>query len=349
MLIIEYLDETADVYDITVDLNHNFFANGILVHNCTEVSLPVKPINNVLDESGEVATCILSALNWGKFKNPEDMQKYCELSVRALDLLIDYQMYPIPAAELSTKARRSLGVGIINYAYWLAKNGMKYDDSALVETDKWMQHMSYYLIKASNDLAKEVGACSKSNETMYSLGVLPIDTRKDTIDTVVPYVEYLDWQTLRDDCKQYGIRNSVLMAIAPTESSAVVSNATNGIEPPRAFVTTKISKNAIMKQVVPEITKLKNKYDLLWDQKNPEGYLKLVAVMQKYLDQSISVNTSYNPKRYQDGKIPTSELLKHIILSYRLGLKSLYYNNTNDSQGEEKPEDLDAICETCSI
>lgn len=198
MLKIEWLsdDETEDVYDITVEGNHNFFANGVLVHNCQEVLLPTKPIENVSDEHGEVATCILSALNWGKFSKPEDMERYCKIAVRALDALIDYQEYPLPSAKNSTKNRRFLGIGIINYAYWLAKNNMKYDESAFIATDKWMQHMSYYLIAASNELAKEFGACVKSDETMYAKGILPIDTYKTTVDELVVPVQYLDWEAL---------------------------------------------------------------------------------------------------------------------------------------------------------
>lgn len=346
--------DTGRIYIMNVDHCNGHsgfnpkFAPIKMSNLCQEILINTSPITNVSDENGEVATCILSALNWGKFSKPEDMEKYCKIAVRALDTLIDYQTYPLPSAENSTKNRRSLGVGIINYAYWLAKNGMRYDETAFVDTDKWMQHMSYYLIKASNELAKEFGACAKSNETMYAQGVLPIDTYKDSVDELVAMTEYLDWESLRNDCKEYGIRNSVLMAIAPTESSSLTSNATNGIEPPRSLITTKLSKNSIMKQVVPEIGKLKNKYDLLWEQKSPDGYLKLMAIMQKYIDQSISTNTSYTPSNYPDGKIPMSVLMSDLVMAYKYGLKTLYYNNTHDMQGEEI-DDMDAICETCSI
>ena len=257
------------------------------------------------------------------------------MAVRALDELLDYQEYPVNAARFATMEHRPLGVGIINLAYWLAKNGLKYSDgSALAKLDEYAEAWSYYLIKASVDLAKEKGACLNVHETKYSLGIVPIDTRKTDVDSLVPHVERMDWNSLREDMKKYGIRNATLMALMPSETSAQVANATNGIEPPRAYVSIKQSKDGVLKQVVPEFKKLKKNYELLWDQKSPMGYLQICAVLQKYIDQAISVNTSYNPKFYPDEKIPMSELLQHLLFFYKTGGKNLYYFNTNDGAGE---------------
>lgn len=328
---------------------------------CTEINLPTKPLNDVNDPNGEIALCTLSAINWGVFRDPEDMEKACTLAVRGLDALLSYQDYPILAAQLATENRRPLGVGIINLAYWLAKNDLSYSDPrALAEIDRWAQHWSYYLIKASANLAKEFGACPKSNETRYGDGILPVDTYKREVDELVPHQDAVDWAGLREQLKQTGIRNSTLMALMPAETSAQISNATNGVEPPRSYVSIKQSKDGVLKQVVPEFRRLKNKYELLWDQKSPEGYLKIMAVLQKYIDQGISVNTSYNPQHYEDEKIPMSEMLKHLVLFYRLGGKQLYYCNVNDGQGEididklnQSVEDVDLsdgeACDSCTI
>jgi ribonucleoside-diphosphate reductase alpha chain len=302
---------------------------------CCEITLPTKPLNDVHDANGEIALCTLSAINWGVFRDPEDMEKACTLSVRGLDALLSYQNYPIIAAQMATEARRPLGVGIINLAYWLAKNDLSYSDpAALPVVDRWAQHWSYYLIKASADLAKEFGACPKNNETKYSDGILPVDTYKSEVDELVPHKDCVDWAGLRDQLKQTGIRNSTLMALMPAETSAQISNSTNGVEPPRSYVSIKQSKDGVLRQVVPEYRRLKNKYELLWDQRSPEGYLKIMAILQKYIDQGISVNTSYNPQFFDDEKIPMSEMLKHMIMFYKYGGKQLYYFNTYDGSGE---------------
>jgi ribonucleoside-diphosphate reductase alpha chain len=302
---------------------------------CAEIDLPTKPLNNLFDDQGRIALCTLSAINWGNIKDTKDFEKPCTLAVRGLDALLSYQDYPVLAAEIATREHRPLGVGIINLAYWLAKHDFKYsDNSSLVKLDEYMEAMSFHLIKASMELAKEQGACEKVEETKYGKGIVPIDTRKKEIDELVPHVERMPWDRLRADLKQYGIRNATLMALMPAETSAQIANATNGIEPPRSLISIKQSKHGVLKQVVPEFRKLRNKYELLWDQRSPEGYLNICAVLQKYVDQGISVNTSYNPQYYEDEKIPMSELLRHMLLFYKYGGKQLYYNNTYDGQGE---------------
>ncbi len=333
---------------------------------CCEIDLPTKPLTDLNDATGEIALCTLSAINWGVFKTPEEMEKACTLAVRGLDALLSYQNYPVLAAAYATQNRRPLGVGIINLAYWLAKNDFTYSDpSCLPELDRWAQHWSYYLIKASADLAEEFGACPKSNETKYHEGVLPVDTYKREVDELVDPVDHVDWKGLREQLKATGIRNSTLMALMPAETSAQISNSTNGVEPPRSYISVKQSKHGALKQVVPEFRRLKNKYELLWDQKSPEGYLKIMSILQKYIDQGISVNTSYNPSYYEDDKVSMSDLLKHIVMFYKYGGKQLYYNNTHDGQGEidvdrdvkdsvevdNSPEqyDDDDDCDSCKI
>ena len=328
---------------------------------CQEIDLPTKPLSHIFDEEGEISLCTLSAINWGVIKSLSDFERIGRLAVRGIDALLDYQRYPVLAAELSTMKRRPIGIGIINFAYWMAKNDMTYTNPNLDLIDEWAEAWSYYLIKASVELAKEQGACSGSNETKYGQGIVPIDTRKLDIDELVEYKERMDWDSLREDLKTYGIRNSTLMALMPAETSAQISNSTNGIEPPRNYVSVKLSKHGALKQVVPGIHKLKNKYELLWDQTSPEGYLKIVAVLQKYIDQGISVNTSYNPVFYEDEKIPMSVMLQHLIMFYKYGGKQLYYFNTYDGQGEldaskmvseELPLselDDDAACDSCVI
>jgi ribonucleoside-diphosphate reductase alpha chain len=302
---------------------------------CCEIDLPTRPLDDVNDPNGEIALCTLSAINWGVFRDPEDMERACTLAVRGLDALLSYQNYPILAAQIATQNRRPLGVGIINLAYWLAKNDLSYTDPrALPVVDRWAQHWSYYLIKASVDLAAEYGACPKSNETKYHDGVLPVDTYKREVDELVPHQDCVDWEGLRERLREHGIRNSTLMALMPAETSAQISNSTNGVEPPRSYVSVKQSKDGVLRQVVPEYRRLKNRYELLWNQKSPEGYLNIMAVLQKYIDQGISVNTSYNPQHYEDEKIPMSEMLKHLIMCYKYGLKQLYYFNTYDGSGE---------------
>lgn len=302
---------------------------------CAEIDLPTVPLRDVNDEDGRIALCTLSAINWGNVKSPHDFEKMCRLAVRGLDALLSYQNYPILAARLATEEFRPLGIGIINFAYFLAKNDVSYSDPrALPLVDEYAEAWSYYLIKASADLAEEQGACTRWRDLKSAKGVLPVDTRKADIDELVPYQERMPWADLREQVQRTGQRNATLMALMPAETSAQISNATNGIEPPRSYVSVKGSKHGQLKQVVPEYRRLKNRYELLWDQTNPEGYLKLCAVLQKYIDQGISVNTSYNPQHYADEKIPMSEMLQHLIMCYKYGLKQLYYFNTFDGQGE---------------
>ena len=329
---------------------------------CCEIDLPTKPLESAEDVNGEISLCTLSAINWGLINEPKEFEKYCDLTVRGLDALLDYQWYPVPAAERGTKNRRPLGVGIINLAYFLAKRGLKYDDGSLSIIDEFAEAWSYYLIKASVDLAKEKGAPALNHETKYSLGLTPNQTYKKEVDELVPHNERMDWVTLRNDLKVYGIRNSTLMALMPAETSAQISNSTNGIEPPRALVSYKQSKDGVMAQVVPGYHKLKNQYDLLWNQKSPDGYLKICAVLQKYIDQGISVNTSYNPEHFEDNKVPMSQLIKDVVTFYKYGGKQLYYNNTYDGAGEmhekefkqieeelSQPVDGEEDCESCKI
>ena len=328
---------------------------------CCEINLPTKPLTHINDEEGEISLCTLSAINWGAIKKPEDFEKVCDLAVRGLDELLDYQEYPVIAAELSTMNRRPLGIGIINFAYWLAKNDSTYQDPNLELVDEWAEAWSYFLIKASADLAIEKGKIAKNLETKYGHGITPNQTYKTDVDELVKHKERQDWKGLRKQLKETGIRNSTLMALMPAETSAQISNSTNGIEPPRSYISVKQSKHGVLKQVVPGYPRLKNKYDLLWDQKSPEGYLKIMAVLQKYIDQGISVNTSYNPEHYEDEKVPMSMLLQHLIMFYKYGGKQLYYNNTYDGQGEidiNKDDNKDQLaisevdeddCESCKI
>ena len=324
---------------------------------CCEITLPTTPLTDINDENGRIALCTLSAINWGLINEPKDFEKYCTLAVRGLDSLLSYQNYPIQAAEIATKEFRPLGVGIVNFAYWLAKNDLKYsDEAALAKVNQFAEAWSYYLIKASADLAAELGACELSSQTKYAQGILPVDTYKREVDELASGKLQMPWDQLRDQLRKTGIRNATLMAIMPAETSAQISNSTNGVEPPRSYVSVKQSKDGALKQVVPQFKRLKNKYELLWDQKSPEGYLKLMAVLQKYIDQSISVNTSYNPQFYEEEKIPMSEMLKHIIMCYKYGIKTLYYFNVMDGQGEinlttltESTVNDKESCESCVI
>jgi len=348
--------DTGRIYLMNVDHcnTHSSFKEDVapiqMSNLCLEITLPTKPLEHISDEEGEIALCTLSAINWGSFKKPEDMEKACTLAVRGLDALLSYQNYPVIAAQLGTEKRRPLGIGIINFAYWLAKHDVKYsDDSALELVDTWAQHWSYYLIKASADLAKDFGACPGNDETKYSDGILPIDTYKKEVDQLVKHKNKMDWKGLRKQLKETGIRNSTVMALMPAETSAQIANATNGIEPPRSYVSIKQSKDGVLTQVIPEYRRLKNKYELLWDQKSPQGYLKIVAVLQKYIDQTISANTSYNPQHFEDEQIPMSTLLEDMLVAYKYGVKTLYYLNTYDGQGEIDVTDTDEICETCAI
>ena len=327
---------------------------------CCEIDLPTKPLNDFNDEEGEIALCTLSAINWGLIRNPKDFEKPCTLAVRGLDALLTYQNYPVKAAERATMLRRPLGIGIINLAFWLARNDTTYSNPDLDLVDEYAEAWSYYLIKASADIAAEQGACPGVCETKYGDGVTPNQTYKTDVDELVKHQERMDWKGLREQLLETGIRNSTLMALMPAETSAQISNSTNGIEPPRAYVSVKQSKDGVLKQVVPGYPRLKNKYELLWDQESPEGYLKIMAVLQKYIDQGISANTSYNPQHFEDEKIPMSAMLKHLIMCYKYGLKQLYYFNTYDGAGDdvgekeqiilELPEEMkEEDCESCVI
>ena len=333
---------------------------------CCEINLPTKPLYSVRDKEGEISLCTLSAINWGNISEPSKFKKVCRLAVRGLDALLDYQSYPVLAAELSTMKRRPLGIGIINFAYWLAKNDLTYQNigkRGLAKVDEWAEAWSYYLIEASVELAEEYGPITGTGETRYGDGITPNMTYKKEVDELVAHKERLPWDELRERLRNSGIRNSTLMALMPAETSAQISNSTNGIEPPRAFVSVKQSKHGVLKQVVPGYARLKNKYDLLWQQKSPEGYLKIMAVLQKYIDQGISVNTSYNPEFFPDEKIPLSVMLQHLVMFYKYGGKQLYYFNTYDGQGEiefknkplksredfESDEQYDDYCESCVI
>jgi len=332
---------------------------------CCEIDLPTVPLTDVNDEEGRIALCTLSAINWGNVRSPDDFKKMCTLAVRGLDALLSYQDYPIKAARIATEEFRPLGIGIINLAYFLARHGVSYSDPQALElVDEYTEAWSYYLIKASVDLAKEQGPCTRWQDTKYGNGIMTIDTYKKDVDELVKPNPRMDWEELRQEAKTYGIRNATLMALMPAETSAQISNATNGIEPPRSYVSVKQSKDGVLKQVVPEFRRLKNKYELLWDQKSPEGYLKICAVLQKYIDQGISVNTSYNPRFYEDEKIPMSTMLQHMLMFYKYGGKQLYYLNTYDGAGEidtdklatdKAPTDTqniivdDETCDACTI
>jgi ribonucleoside-diphosphate reductase alpha chain len=298
---------------------------------CLEIALPTKPLQHVNDEEGEIALCTLSAFNLGAIENLSDLEEWADLAVRALDCLLDYQDYPVPAAYNATMGRRTLGIGVINFAYYLAKNGVKYSDhSANGLVHRTFEAIQFYLMKASNNLAKERGACPKFNETTYAQGILPIDTYKKDLDKICHEPLHLDWEGLRNDIKEHGLRNSTLSALMPSETSSQISNATNGIEPPRGHISVKSSKDGVLKQVVPDFKNLKDNYELLWDLPSNDGYLQLVGIMQKFIDQTISANTSYDPGKYEGGKVPMKVLIQDLLTTYKLGVKTLYYHNTRD-------------------
>jgi len=301
---------------------------------CQEIALPVEgfEVSNTVD--GMIALCTLSSINWGMVNKVEDLELPCRMSVRALDNLLSYQEYPVKQAETFVKRFRALGIGIVGLAHFLAKRGLKYNIDAVVEVDKYMEAMAYYLTDESVRLAEERGSCKWSDTTCYGKGVFPWELRNKNVDLIVPHETRFDWEELRERMIKFGIRNATLMAVAPTESSAQLLGETNGIEPPVAPVTVKSSKDGLLKTVVPGIQRLKNKYDYRWDQKNPRGYLTIMAVLQKWVDQTISTNTSYNPDNYQDQQIKMSDLVKDFMYAMRTGLKSLYYDNTNDGSGE---------------
>ncbi len=318
---------------------------------CLEIALPTKPLEHINDENGEIALCTLSAFNLGMIESLDELDELADLAVRALDSLLDYQDYPVPAAHNASLARRTLGIGVINYAYYLARNGVFYSNgSANNLTHKTFEAIQYYLLKASNNLAKEQGACPKFNETVLADGILPIDTYKKEIDNITGEALHLDWESLRENIKKYGVRNSTVSALMPSETSSQISNATNGIEPPRGLISIKASKDGILKQVVPEYQKLKHNYELLWNIPNNQGYLELVGIMQKFVDQTISANTNYDPARYENGKVPIKQILKDLLTAYKLGIKTLYYHNTRDGSGDDQKM-IDDGCEggACKI
>ena len=363
--------ETGRIYLMNIDHcnSHSSFKDKVSMSNlCQEITLPTDPIDHIDDAGGEIALCILSALNVGKINRLDELEELCDLSVRGLEELIDYQDYPVAAAERSTLARRSLGVGYIGLAHYLAKNKVKYDDpQAWKLVHELTEAFQYYLLKTSNQIAQEKGACEYFDHTKYSDGILPIDTYKKDVDDITPNVLNYDWDTLRNDIKTHGLRHSTLSAQMPSESSSIVSNATNGIEPPRDFVSIKKSKKGPLKQVVPGFPYLKSNYTLLWDMPSNEGYIKVTAVMQKFFDQGISGNWSYNPENYPDNEVPTSVMAQDWLTTYKYGWKTSYYQNTYDAKKDtEEPiaevahTDLNSLltdimesneseCESCSI
>ena len=361
--------ETGRIYIMNIDHcnTHSSFKDLIKMSNlCQEITLHTDPIHHI-DGKGEIALCILSAINVGLINKRDELEPLCDLAVRSLDEIIDHQAYPVRAAEISTKARRSLGVGYIGLAHYLAKKGYKYDQKlAWRQVDKLTEAFQYYLLKASNQVAKEKGKCEYFNRTKYSDGILPIDTYKKEVDEIVNNRAFTyDWEWLRKEIKEHGLRHSTLSAQMPSESSSVVSNATNGIEPPRDYLSVKKSKKGPLKQIVPDYKRLKNNYTLLWDMKSNEGYINIVAVMQKYFDQAISGNWSYNPENYEDNQVPVSEMANDLLTTYKYGWKTSYYQNTYDAKKdvdepqhtidydtpvEVKPkEEEDEACESCTI
>jgi ribonucleoside-diphosphate reductase alpha chain len=358
--------ETGRIYIMNIDHcnSHSSFLDKVEMSNlCQEITLPTKPLQHIDDTDGEIALCILSAINIGKIRDHEDLQVLCDLAVRSLDELIDFQGYPVKAAEIATRARRSLGVGFIGLAHYLAKHGENYGDpGAWKLVHDLTEAFQYYLIQATVDLAKEKGACEYSHRTKYGQGILPIDTYKKDVDEIVPNELKYDWDSLREQVKQYGVRNSTLSAQMPSESSSVVSNATNGIEPPRGYLSVKKSKKGPLKQIVPQFQTLKNNYTLLWDMPSNRGYINIVAVMQKFFDQAISGNWSYNPENYPDNEVPTSVMAQDLLTCYRYGWKTAYYQNTHDMKNDEVEEpkqqlqslldeilESDEDCESCKI
>ncbi len=318
---------------------------------CLEIALPTKPMNDINDENGEIALCTLSAFNLGAIDSLDELEGLADLAVRALDCLLDYQDYPIAAAQSASMARRTLGIGVINYAYYLAKNGLYYSNgSANNLTHRTFEAIQYYLLKASNELAKEQGPCPKFNETRLSKGILPIDTYKSAIDDITAEPLHLDWEALRESIKEHGVRNSTVSALMPSETSSQISNATNGIEPPRGLISIKASKDGILKQVVPEYEKLKGNYELLWNIPDNQGYLELIGIMQKFVDQTISANTNYDPNKFEGGKVPVKQILKDILSAYKLGVKTLYYHNTRDGASDDvEVEDDSCAGGACKI
>jgi ribonucleoside-diphosphate reductase alpha chain len=335
--------ETGRIYLMNVDHanTHSSFKDTVYMSNlCQEITLPTKPLKHIDDEQGEIALCILSAINVGVLKELDDLEELCELAVRALDEIIDYQRYPVKAAEVSTKARRSLGVGYIGLAHYLAREGVKYNDKkALTKVHELSEAFQYYLLKASNKLAQEKGKCDYFDRTKYADGFLPIDHYKKELDEVCNIKLKYDWENLRSLIAESGLRHSTLSAQMPSESSSIVSNATNGIEPPRGYLSVKKSKKGPLKQIVPQYTTLKNYYTLLWDMPSNDGYINIVAVMQKFFDQAISGNWSYNPTHFENNEVPMSIMFKDLLNTYKYGWKTSYYQNTYDFKGADEVEE----------
>jgi len=328
--------ETGRIYIMNIDHcnSHSSFKDKVWMSNlCQEITLPTKPIQHIDDEDGEIALCILSAINVGRLKDLDDLEDLCDLAVRGLDALIDYQGYPIKAAALKTPRRRSLGIGYIGLAHYLARQGERYNDPGAWQlVHDLTEAFQYYLLKASNTLAKEYGPCEYFDRTKYSDGILPIDTYKREVDQIVPNILKYDWEGLRSEILAHGLRHSTLSAQMPSESSSVVSNETNGIEPPRDYLSIKKSKKGPLKQIVPQYSTLKNNYTLLWDMPSNDGYIKIVSVMQKFFDQSISGNWSYNPEHYADDEVPVSVMAQDFLNTYKYGWKTSYYQNTYDNK-----------------
>ena len=358
--------ETGRLYIMNIDHcnSHSSFKDKVSMSNlCQEITLPTDPIQSIDDTFGEIALCILSAINVGKIHKLDELEELCDLAVRGLEELIDYQSYPVAAAERATKARRSLGIGFIGLAHYLARQGYKYEDTeAHKAVHDLTEAFQYYLIKSSNELAKEKGWCSEFGRTKYADGILPIDTYKKDVDEIVPNELNYDWEGLRESILEHGLRHSTLSAQMPSESSSVVSNATNGIEPPRDYLSIKKSKKGPLKQIVPQYGTLKNNYTLLWDMVSNEGYVKVVAVMQKFFDQAISGNWSYNPEQYPDNEVPISVMANDLLTTYKYGWKTSYYQNTHDMKNDEvtdekselqalisEMEQADDDCESCKI
>ena len=353
--------EPTAVYDISVPETECFFADNILVHNC-EILLPTKSFKRLDDEEGRIALCTLGSINWGAFRNPEDMRRACRILHRSLNNILDYQDFLSIQSKLSNDEIRPLGIGITNLAYWHAKRSYKYGEKdALHDVKSWMEHQAYYLTEASVELAKERGACVDSARTRYGQGVFPWELRAEGVNTLTDFTPELDWETLRVNMKQYGVRNATQMAVAPVESSSVVINSTNGIEMPMSLISTKESKAGSLTQVVPEYAKLKNKYQLMWEQKDCDAYLKTAAVIAAYVDQSISTNTFYNPAHWADRKVPTTLIAKNLMQAQIWGLKTFYYSLIN-KQGaradaeETPPQTMEVIdwddqedCESCKL
>ena len=340
--------ETGRIYLMNIDHcnSHSSFKDKVSMSNlCQEITLPTDPISHIVDGGGEIALCILSAINVGKIRRLTELEGLCDLAVRGLEELIDYQNYPVKAAERSTLARRSLGIGYIGLAHYLAKNGEQYSDKGAWKlVHDLTEAFQYNLLKASNNLAKERGACDGFQHTKYSDGILPIDTYKKEVDEIVNNTLAYDWDSLRDDIKEFGLRHSTLSAQMPSESSSIVSNATNGIEPPRDYLSVKKSKKGPLKQIVPQYNTYRNNYTLLWDMASNEGYIKIVAVMQKFFDQAISGNWSYNPENYPDNKVPVSVMAGDLLATYKYGWKTSYYQNTYDiKKDEETPDNSEVL------